>query len=319
MATVTETDCSTRDLLERIRQQVTEAKLEKDVWSQKVTDLEEHQRQVEEYDTKIKTAGDAFEKGIDAICTGFDDLRKAVDQNKGAYECLVGEDARTKISKILADLRGRRDSLRECVWKLSGDVIDKQCELDQGKVEVSREEEQLTKLLDSLDLKTKELAELKEIKEIIGCSDVVSNECRYAFYLDLEERLDVECPSAEKYVCDLVAQVEKLDTARVHVRDLEREVHVAKDLQDRVTKLRDDLVENWRDELCRAVTAGSVAKLPDEIATACGESSVPTPTTGTTTGTTTGGSGTDEPKQEQVPSSGEYQGGPVSSAPTEEA
>ena len=115
--------------------------------------------------------------------------------------------------------------------------------------------------------------------------------------------------------CDLVAQVEKLDAARVHVRDLEREVHVAKDLQDRVTKLRDDLVENWRDELCRAVTAGAVAKLPDEIATACNDSPVPTPTTGTTTG----GSGTDEPKQEQVPSSGKYQEGPVSSAPTEEA
>jgi hypothetical protein len=279
-------ECTTRHLLDQIRGQVTAAKLQKEKYSQMVTALEEHQRQVEEYDTKITTAGDAFKKGIDAVCAGFDELSKAVEQNKGSYECLVDEDAREEIAKILAQLQGRRETLNKCVWKLKLLVIDKQHELERGKAEVTREDEKLTKLLNTLELKTKELADLTELKEIIGCSDEFSNKCRYAFYLDLHARVNVECPSAEDYVCDLVEQLKKLDDTRKRVRELDTAVRVAQDQHDQVKKLRDDLEGRWRNELCWAVTAGSVAALPRDIATACGEAA-PTGTTGSSSGSTT--------------------------------
>ena len=146
---------------------------------------------------------------------------------------------------------------------------DKQCDLDHGKAEVVRDEKKLDEKLARLDLHKKEVTELKDIKEIVDCSDTFTKECRYAFYLDLVERLKINCPTADEYMCELVDQVKELDKTRQRVRDMEKEVRVVEDQLVRVTKLRDDLVAGWRDELCRAVTDGAVAQLAPDLATAC--------------------------------------------------
>src|SRR5438445_12533 len=198
--------CSTRELIEDIRGKVTAAQLEKDITSQKVTALEEHLKQLEAYDQKIEDAADAYGKGIGALCKEFDDLRAAVEQNKTQYQCLVKEDARTKIKQVLDDLRNRLDTLETCTWKLSQRALDTQCELDHGQAEVSRDEQQLDEMLARLDLRKKEVTDLQDITKIVDCSDAFSKDCRYAFYLDLEERLKIDCPTTDQYMCELVEQ-----------------------------------------------------------------------------------------------------------------
>jgi hypothetical protein len=278
-------DCSTRDLLKQIQDAVIAARLEQQLTSQKVTALEAHLKQLQDYDTKITAAADAYKQGIDAVGAGFADLRKAVEQAKSSYECLVKSDAKTKIGQVLADLRNRRKSLETCGWNLQRAVIDKKCELDRANAEVDKANRELDAMLALLATRSKELDALKTLKETIsGCSDTSTNECRYAFFLDLQDRLSAECISVEDYRCDLVESVTALDEARQKARDVEGQARVAQDHLDRVTKLHDDLVAGWSDQLCDAVTAGSVSPLPQEIADACaacdGSAAAPAVTTG---------------------------------------
>jgi hypothetical protein len=300
--------CTTRDLIEQLREKVIAANLEKEIISQKVTALEAHLTQLEGYDNKISTAVDGYRTGIGAVCADFANLRTAVEQSKTQFECLVPDDARTKIAKVLDDLRHRRETLEACVWELSQQVLDKQCELDHRKAEVTREEKQLDVILARLDLAKTELADLKDLKESIDCSDDVSDVCRYGHYLDLVERLKIECPTADEYMCQLVEQVQELDKARQRVREIEKDVSVVQDQLTRVTKLRDDLVESWREELCRVVTAGSVPPLPDDIATACAANGKPADETGTPA---TGAAETDEQQQGSDKPDDEHQASPA--------
>ena len=278
-----EQECSTRDILAKLKEQVTEAKLQQQITTQKVTALEEHLKQLQEFDGKITKAAEAYGKGIDTACAGFDDLRKSLEQSKSSFECLVQDDVKKKVGQVLEDLRHRREILEKCEWQLKQTIIDRQCELEHASAEVVKAEERLNHLLALLDETSKELAALKELKEAIGCSDTTGNECRYAFYLDLEKRLEVECLSVHSYTCELVDQVKVLDGSRQKVREIDGLVRTAKDQLERVTSLHDDLVEHWQDELCRAVTAGSVEALPPDLAGACGETQTPAQTTPETT------------------------------------
>ncbi len=72
-------DCSTRDVLKKIQDAVTAAKLQQQITNQTVTALEDHLKQLQDYDSKITAAADAYKQGIDAVCAGFDDLKKAVE------------------------------------------------------------------------------------------------------------------------------------------------------------------------------------------------------------------------------------------------
>jgi hypothetical protein len=279
-----EQECSTRDILAKLKEQVTEAKLQQQITTQKVTALEEHLKQLQEFDGKITKAAEAYGKGIDAVCAGFDDLRKSLEQSKSSFECLVQDDVKKKVGQVLDDLRHRREILEKCEWQLKQTVIDRQCELEHANAEVVKAEEHLNHLLALLDERTKELAALKELKEAVGCSDTTSNECRYAFYLDLERRVEVECLSVHRYTCELVDQVKALDGARQKAQEIDGLVRTAKDQLERVTSMYDDLVEHWQDQLCRAVTAGSVEALPPALAGACGETQTPTQTTPETSG-----------------------------------
>jgi chromosome segregation ATPase len=308
-------ECTTHDLIEQVRGEVTAAQLEQEITSQKVTALEEHLKQLEEYDKKITSAADDYRKGIGAVCTDLEDLRKTVEQSSTQAECLVPEDARKKIAQILDDLRRRRDTLESCTWELSKSVIEKRLALEQGQAEVDKEEKQLEEKLARLDRLQKEVTDLKDIKQIVDCSDTFKKECRYAFYLDLEKRLEADCPTADDYQCELVEQAEKLDGKRQDVRDMGKDVSIAQSQLDRVTKLRDDLVGNWRDELCRAVTAGSVSPLPDDLATACGSGAAPAGETTTSTGSASP-AGQHEPRYERP--NGEYEEGPATPAPAPE-
>jgi DNA repair exonuclease SbcCD ATPase subunit len=261
--------CTTRDLIEQLRVDVTAAKLRQAITSHQVAALEEHLTQLEGYDDKITTAVDGYRTDIEAVCADFADLGTAVDQSKTQFECLLPEDARTKIAQVLDELRHRRQTLEACTWELSQQVLDKECELDHRKGEITREEKHLDLKLARLDLRKTEFADLKDLKESIDCSDKFSNVCRYADYLDLVDRVKIEFPTADEYMCELVEQVEELDTARQRAREIEEDVSVVQDQLTRVTKLYDDLVGSWREELCRAVTAGSVPPLPPDIATVC--------------------------------------------------
>jgi len=262
-------ECSTRGLIEELEAKVIAAKLAKEMADRQATALADHLEQLKGYETKIETVHDEYEKGIGAVDADYDSLRTAVDQSKTLFECLVPEAKRKTIADILETLRERRETLKACVWKLSAQILDKQCKLDHRNAKLARENGELEVELARLELCKAELADLKDLKGSIDCSDGISNSCRYGYYLDIVERLKVKCPSAADYMCELVDQVERLDKARQDVTASENELSVARDLLARVTKLRDDLVGGWREEVCRAITAGSVPPLPDDIDKAC--------------------------------------------------
>jgi hypothetical protein len=302
-------ECSTRELIDKVRTDVTDAQLQKEIYSQRASALEEHLKQLEEYDKKITSAVDDYGKGIGTVCTDLEDLRKAVEQGSTQAECLVPEDARKKIAQIYDDLRQRRDTLKSCAWDLSNSVLDKRLALEKGTAEIDREEMKLAEKLARLDRRKKEITDLEDLKQIVDCSDTYKKECRYAFYLDLKKRLEVDCPTADDYKCELVDEVKLLDQKRQSVQELDKAASTVQDQLDRVTKLRDDLVANWLDELCRAVTAGAVTPLPPDLATACGagpgatkEPATPTPGANATTQQ-------QEPQQGQQQPTGEHQAG----------
>jgi predicted nucleic acid-binding Zn-ribbon protein len=278
-------ECSTRDLLEQIQDALNKAKLKQDIIDKEVTALETHHQKVQEYDSRITAAVDAYKQGIAAVRAGFDDLRKAVEQAKGSYECLVHDDVKEEICKVLADLRKRRKSLETCAWNLQQQVTDKKCELDHANAEVDRANKKLDDMLALLAARTTELAALRSLKErISGCSDTSSNECRYAFYLDLKERLKAECVSVEHYRCDLVDLVNEVDAASQKARGVDEDARVVQDLLARVKKLHDDLVAGWTDQLCAAVTEGAIPALPPDIASACTPDDTPAAASGPMTG-----------------------------------
>ncbi len=303
-------DCSTHDLLEKIQEAVTAAKLQQQITNQTVTALEDHLKQLQDYDSKITAAVDAYKQGIDAVCAGFDELSKAVEQGKSSYECLVPDDSKRKqVVDVRNDLRSRRTTLETCEWNLQQAVIDKKCELDHANAEVDRADEKLNRLLALLTERQTELADLKKLKDALGgCSGSPTNACRYAFYLDLEERLSVTCISVDQYRCDLVEQVNALDAARQKATTADGAARTVQDLLDRVTKLHDDLVAGWQDQLCAAVNAGSVPALPSDIATACPPPGKPPAANGAGTGA---GPGYGEAEPEAPHAGGDQPAGPV--------
>ncbi len=276
--------CSTQDVLKKIEDDVTAAKLQQQIANQTVTTLEDHLKQLQDYDSKIDAAVDAYKQGIEAVCAAFDDLRKAVEQGKGSYECLVpDEKERCKVIEVLNALRRRRKTLETCEWDLQLTVIDKQCKLGDANAEVERADKELNLMLALLTERQTELTALKALKDALGgCSGTATNECRYAFYLDLEKRLEVECISVEQYLCDLVDKVKALDAARQKATAADGAARTVQDQLDRVTKLHDDLVAGWQDELCAAVNAGAIPALPPDLASACAGTATPAPTSGAT-------------------------------------